>query len=59
MGKIGNHTFRATASTAYLNTGGTRESAQNMVAHSDPKTTKLYDRTGEAVSLDEVERIKI
>ncbi len=59
MEKIGNHTFRATGITAYLEAGGTRENAQNMAAHSDPKTTMLYDRTGEEVSLDEVERIQI
>lgn len=57
--KIGNHTFRATGLTAYLNAGGSLENAQNMAAHSDPKTTKLYDRTGDEVSLDEVERIII
>lgn len=59
MEKIGNHTFRATGITAYLDAGGTRENAQNMAAHSDPKTTMLYDRTGDEVSLDEVERIQI
>ncbi len=57
--KIGNHTFRATGITAYLDAGGALEHAQGMAAHSDPKTTKLYDRTGDEVSLDEVERIKI
>lgn len=57
--KIGNHTFRATGLTAYLNAGGSLENAQNMAAHSDPKTTKLYDRTGDDISLDEVERIVI
>ena len=55
--KIGNHTFRATGITAYLDAGGTLENAQDMAAHSDPKTTKLYDRAGDEVSLDEVERI--
>lgn len=30
-----------------------------MAAHSDPKTTKLYDRTSDELSLDEVERIVI
>jgi len=57
--KIGNHTFRATGLTAYLNAGGSLENAQNMAAHSDPKTTKLYDRTGDDISLDEVECIVI
>ena len=57
--KVGNHTFRATGITAYLDAGGALENAQGMAAHSDPKTTKLYDRTADAVSLDEVERINI
>jgi site-specific recombinase XerD len=57
--EIGNHTFRATGITAYLNAGGALEHAQGMAAHSDPKTTKLYDRTSDVVSLDEVERIVI
>lgn len=57
--KIGNHTFRATGITAYLDAGGTLENAQDMAAHSDPKTTRLYDRTGDDVSLEEVERIQL
>lgn len=57
--KIGNHSFRTTGITAYLNAGGAVEHAQGMAAHSDPKTTKLYDRTSDEVSLDEVERIVI
>ncbi|RUL82549.1 hypothetical protein TsocGM_23440 [Tautonia sociabilis] len=28
-------------------------------AHESPKTTKLYDRTSDAITLDEVERIAI
>ena len=27
-----------------------------MAAHESPRTTKLYDRTGDAITLDEVER---
>jgi len=42
---IGNHTFRATGITAYLNNGGALEHAQSMAAHESPRTTKLYDRT--------------
>lgn len=37
--------------------GGTLENAQAMVAHES--TTKLYDRTGDEITLDEVERIAI
>lgn len=53
------HTFRATGITAFLNNGGTIESAQMIAAHESPRTTMLYDRTDESITLDEVERIKI
>ena len=53
------HTFRATAITAYLENGGTIENAQAIAAHESPRTTKLYDRTGDEITLDEVERIAI
>jgi hypothetical protein len=33
--------------------------AQAMAAHESPRTTKLYDRTGDEITLDEVERIAI
>jgi site-specific recombinase XerC len=55
--KIGCHTFRATGITAYLEAGGTLENAQAMAAHESPRTTKLYDRTRDEVTLDEVVRI--
>jgi site-specific recombinase XerD len=57
--KIGCHTFRATGITVYLEAGGTLENAQAMAAHESPRTTKLYDRTGDEITLDEVERITI
>jgi integrase len=57
--KIGCHTFRATGITAYLEAGGTLENAQAMAAHESPRTTKLYDRTGDKITLDEIERITI
>jgi site-specific recombinase XerD len=57
--RIGCHTFRATGITAYLDAGGTLENAQLMAAHESPRTTKLYDRTGDEITLDEVERISI
>lgn len=56
---IGNHTFRATGITAYLSNGGTLEKAQAIAAHASPRTTKLYDRTSDTISLDEIERIII
>jgi site-specific recombinase XerD len=57
--KVGCHTFRATGITAYMEAGGTLENAQAMAAHESPRTTKLYDRTGDEITLDEVERITI
>ena len=53
------HTFRATGITAYLSNGGTLEHAQRIAGHASPKTTKLYDRTADTISLDEIERIVI
>ena len=57
--RIGCHAFRATGITAYLEAGGALENAQAMAAHESPRTTKLYDRTGDEITLDEVERITI
>jgi site-specific recombinase XerD len=54
-----NHTFRATGITAYLDNGGSLENAQAMAAHEIPRTTKLYDRTDDQITLDEVEKIGI
>jgi site-specific recombinase XerD len=53
------HTFRATGITAYLEAGGSIENAQAIAAHESPRTTKLYDRTSDEITLDEVERIAI
>jgi integrase len=56
---IGCHTFRATGITAYLKNGGRLEIAQQMAAHESARTTGLYDRRSDEVSLDEVEKIGI
>ena len=53
------HTFRATGITAYLSNGGTLERAQQIAGYASPKTTKLYDRTVDTVTVDEIERIVI
>lgn len=53
------HTFRATGITAYLSNGGTIEKAQAIAAHESPRTTKLYDRTQDTITLDEIEKIFI
>jgi site-specific recombinase XerD len=57
--KIGNHSFRATGITAYLKNGGTLERAATMANHASTRTTQLYDRRPDDVTLDEVERILI
>ena len=53
------HTFRATGITEYPSNGGTLERAQQIAGHASPKTTKLYDRTADTVTVDEIERILI
>ena len=53
------HTFRATGITAYLSNGGTLEKAMQIACHESARTTKLYDRTCDEVSLDEIERVVI
>ena len=52
-------TTRATGITAYLKNTGKLEIAQQIAAHESPRTTGLYDRRDDDVSLDEVERITI
>jgi integrase/recombinase XerD len=53
------HSFRATGITNYLENGGTIEKAQRIACHESPRTTKLYDRTSDQLTLDEIERIQI
>ena len=57
--KLGNHSFRATGITAYLKNGGTLEKAAAMANHASTRTTQLYDRRRDELTLDEVERIMI
>jgi len=57
--KIGNHSFRATGITAYLKNGGTLEKAAQMANHASTRTTQLYDRRSDEVTLDEIERVVI
>ena len=53
------HSFRATGITAYLTNGGSLEMAQQIAAHASPRTTKLYDRRNDDITLDEIEKIII
>lgn len=53
------HTFRATGITEYMRNGGTLEKAQQMAAHASSRTTNMYNRVADEVTLDEVERVLI
>lgn len=57
--QIGNHSLRATGITDYLRNQGTLEHAQAMANHSSPRTTKLYDRRDDELTLDEYEKVGI
>jgi site-specific recombinase XerD len=56
---ICNHSFRASGITNYLRNGGSRDNAQKIAAHGCVRTTALYDRRGDDISLDEIERIHL
>ncbi len=53
---ICNHSFRGTGITVFLQNGGSLEVAQDIANHSDPRTTKLYDRRKDLATLSEIER---
>jgi integrase/recombinase XerD len=52
------HTFSATGITTDLEKRGTIERAQQIATHESPKTTKLYDRTQDPITLEEVEEVQ-
>lgn len=54
-----NHTFRASGITNFLSHGGSLDNAQRIAAHEVSSTTALYDRRGDTISLDEIERIRL
>jgi integrase len=56
--RIGNHSFRATGITVFRKLGGSLENAALMANHASIRTTQLYDRKSDEVTLDEVERIR-
>ena len=56
---ICNHTFRATGITAYLENGGSIEGEAGHRLSRVAEDDELYDRTNDAITLDEVERIVI
>jgi integrase/recombinase XerD len=57
--RIGNRpSFRAAGITNSLENGGTLEVAQRIAGRSDSRTTKLSDRRGQKLPLEEMERIR-
>ena len=53
------HSFRGTGITEYLRNGGNLEVAARIAGHESTRTTQLYNRLPEEISLDEIERIHI
>ena len=53
------HSFRGTGITEYLRNGGDLEVAARIAGHESTRTTQLYNRLPEEISLDEIERIHI
>ena len=58
-GEISNHSFRGTGITEYLRNGGDLEIAVRIANHESTRTTQLYNRTEDELTLDETERIHI
>jgi integrase/recombinase XerD len=55
--RFGPHSFRASGITEYINQGGSLEMAQRIAGHSQLSTTKIYDRSGDRLTIAEIERI--
>ena len=53
------HTLRGTGITEYLRNGGDLEVDARIAGHESTRTTQLYNRLPEEISLDEIERIHI
>jgi integrase/recombinase XerD len=53
------HSFRATGVTECMNSGGTIEIAQKIAGHTSPATTRIYDRSGDRLTIEEIERVQI
>lgn len=54
--RIGNHSFRATGISAYLENGGTLKRAA-IANRASTRTTQLYDWRTDEMNLDEIERV--
>jgi hypothetical protein len=53
------HVFRATGITAHSSTVARSKMLKLWLRMNSPRTTKLYDRAGDQITLDEVEKIQI
>ena len=53
------HSFRGAGITEYLRNGRDLEVAARIAGHESTRTTQLYNRLREEISLDEIERIHI
>jgi len=56
--EIGNQSFLATGVTAHLKNGGVLERAATLANHASTRTTQLYYRRSDDITLDEVERMR-
>jgi integrase/recombinase XerD len=57
-GEYSPHSFRATGITNFLEHEGTLEAAQRIAGHADSRTTKLYDRRGQKILVEDMERVR-
>jgi integrase len=57
--RLGPHSFRVTTITDLLSQGVPLGDVQYLAGHSDPRTTRLYDRRHQKVSRNIVERISV
>jgi hypothetical protein len=51
--------FLANGITVNVENKGTLETARKIAAHESPRTTTLYDRTDDRLTLDEIEKISV
>jgi integrase/recombinase XerD len=58
-GQLSPHSFRVTTITDLLAQGVPLEDVQYLAGHSDPRTTRLYDRRQKKVTRNVVERISV
>ena len=57
--RLSPHSFRVTIITDLLEQGVSPEDVQRLAGHTDPRTTRLYDRRDKKITRNIVERISI